>query len=456
MSLIHNLAAAISKNVELLEAELNSGDDGKSLGKQDRVELFLHEAEPSVLEGAGYQPSTSAFQLLEKLRADIRGLEAAITPTKEKLAMVALSGVKAKALEAANELKLSDTIAEMGGEVELTQLAQTLSVHPNKLGAVMRVLAAEYIYTERRPGVFANSRHSIGLQNKNEGARDMLSLLTGESYTYAGSLYESMTRDGYSQSFESNMSAFSLHIKEKKAFVEYIMEPEKLHIAQKVVLGVVPWLNKITRPGLLHDYPWGDLGAATVVDLGSGPGDVGLDLLRHYPQLRWTFQDLPSVVQGQWPELKEQLSSAGVRDRAELVSQDYFQDNASSGDVYFLRGVMREYDDRQALQILQGVLAAMQGRPHTRLLINEIICASPAIVGDASSRQPISELLPSQQSAQVELANAMALNAQINFGGKERSWPEMKLLLHTAGFAVERFFQFKTFTTMIECKVAGV
>lgn len=178
MTLLQNLAAAIQQNVKLLETELATATGGRSFEANVNASLFLHPAERSIIDDAAFQPiPVPVFELLEKLRADLNCLESAITPTKERLAKMALSPMKARALELANQLRVSDAIDRLGGEADVAQLAQALSVHPNKLGAVLRILAVEYIYTERRPGVFANNRHSIGLRRANEGVQPMLTLL---------------------------------------------------------------------------------------------------------------------------------------------------------------------------------------------------------------------------------------------------------------------------------------
>lgn len=57
----------------------------------------------------------------------------------------------------------------------------------------------------------------------------------------------------------------------------------------------------MTRPALINDYRWQNLGGSTIVDLGSAPGDVGLDLLKAFPKLHWVFQDLPAVVEATRP-----------------------------------------------------------------------------------------------------------------------------------------------------------
>lgn len=56
--------------------------------------------------------------------------------------------------------------------------------------------------------------------------------------------------------------------------------------------------QKLTRSALLFDYPWGELGDCTIVDLGCGPGDVGKDVLTNFSNVKkWIFQDLPGVIE---------------------------------------------------------------------------------------------------------------------------------------------------------------
>lgn len=46
----------------------------------------------------------------------------------------------------------------------------------DKSGRILRILEADFIFREREIGVFVNTRHSLGLLEK-EGGRNMLSFL---------------------------------------------------------------------------------------------------------------------------------------------------------------------------------------------------------------------------------------------------------------------------------------
>lgn len=126
MSLLQNLAAAIKANVDLLEAQLADGG-------APTESLFLNDSRASFLDDPAYLPPVAAFNTIDKLRVDLRALESAITPTRLKLADVAMLTVKTSALEVAADLGVADRIDAAGGPVALNALASGLSVNENKL-----------------------------------------------------------------------------------------------------------------------------------------------------------------------------------------------------------------------------------------------------------------------------------------------------------------------------------
>lgn len=87
------------------------------------------------------------------------------------------------------------------------------------------------------------------------------------------------------------------------------------------------------------------------------------------------------------------------------------------------------------------------------MVINEVLNSSPAIIPPGSTKPP-SDHIPEQQSALPETANIMTWSTFSLFGGKERSYAEYKALLEKAGLKIDRLFQFRTFTVMMEVVLA--
>lgn len=134
------------------------------------------------------------------------------------------------------------------------------------------------------------------------------------------------TKDSFAETTAPFVKVVS---KDKQTFMEYMTDPTNKEMAILANEGVVGWLNvriaslfpvgpdshiwqKLTREALLTDYPWAELGSATVVDLGCGAGDSGIDVLMRFPNLKWVFQDFNPVLDGV-KKVCHQCRSCGLR-----------------------------------------------------------------------------------------------------------------------------------------------
>ncbi|KAK4940363.1 hypothetical protein LTR10_019469 [Elasticomyces elasticus] len=254
-------------------------------------------------------------------------------------------------------------------------------------------------------------------------------------------------------SFAENTAPFVKVVsKDKQTFMEYMVDPENTDMTILATEGVVGWLNKLTREALLTDYPWAELGSATVVDLGCGAGDSGIDVLMRFPNLKWVFQDFNPVLDGVKKAIPTELKEGLDNGRISFVEQDYFKPNNSIGNVYYLRGVLHEYVDEDVLKVLGYVAAVMRKTPSSKMLINEVLNSS-SVIAPATSSSPPSDQIPKQQSALADIANMMTWSTFTLFGGKERSYSEYKKLLNEAGFKISSLYKFRTFTVMLECEL---
>ena len=154
----------------------------------------------------------------------------------------------------------------------------------------------------------------------------------------------------------------------------------------------------------------------TVVDVGGGNGTLLGALLAANPGLRGTIFDLPSGVAGARPHLE----AAGLADRCEVVSGDFFADPLpSGGDAYVLKSVIHDWNDDRSRAILENCRRAMPA--HGRLLIIEPVVPAKVDGSPAHRMMVLSDL------------NMLAVT-----GGRERTEPEFGVLLASAGFRLER------------------
>lgn len=76
-------------------------------------------------------------------------------------------------------------------------------------------------------------------------------------------------------------------------------------------------------------------------DLGGGVGDISLQLIASFPQLRIVLQDLEGTIEQAKGIWKERAPEALERQRATLVPIDFFKEAPVPGcDVYYMKNIM--------------------------------------------------------------------------------------------------------------------
>jgi SAM-dependent methyltransferase len=148
--------------------------------------------------------------------------------------------------------------------------------------------------------------------------------------------------------------------------------------------------------------------ARTVADVGGGKGTLLAAILQAQRHLRGVLFDRPAVT----VDAAEVLSAAGVEDRCQIVSGDFFDGVPQGADRYILANVLHDWDDDRAVRILSNCRRAMaqEGRV---LIVERLIPDDPA------------EALP------VLLSD---INMLVFTGGQERTNVEYGNLLSQAGF----------------------
>ena len=101
-----------------------------------------------------------------------------------------------------------------------------------------------------------------------------------------------------------------------------------------------------------------------VVDVGGGNGSLLSAVLAAYPKLRATLFDMAEAIAA------AKRGEGGPLPGVSFVTGDVFTTPApEGGDVYLIRHLMHDYDDRDCIRILANVRRAM--RPQARVLVLE-------------------------------------------------------------------------------------
>ena len=159
---------------------------------------------------------------------------------------------------------------------------------------------------------------------------------------------------------------------------------------------------------IVETYDFGRFGR--IVDVGGGRGALLAAILARHPVSSGVLFDLPSVV------AQSERMLAPVAERCEVSRGDFFVDALpTDADAYVLKAVLHDWDDRDALRILQACRAAASSG--ARLLIIEW------------------DLGPRNGARDAKLSD---MNMLVGTGGRERSADQYAALLDRTGFRFER------------------
>ena len=123
--------------------------------------------------------------------------------------------------------------------------------------------------------------------------------------------------------------------------------------------------------------------------------------------------DMPEVTATALPALER----AGVAQRCELISGDFFESLPAGGDLYALKFILHDWPDAECMKILENCRDAMA--PDARVLIIEHVAP---------------------EDSGPDFSNFMDMNMLVlTSGGRERTRREFAQLLDAAGLQLRKF-----------------
>lgn len=149
-----------------------------------------------------------------------------------------------------------------------------------------------------------------------------------------------------------------------------------------------------------------DLGrVSSIVDVGGGNGRFLETILEIYPEIRGTVHDCSTTID------RTRGLAGRMSRRCSYVAGDFFASVPQGGDLYFLCGVVHDWDDERAVTILRNCRQAMPAAG--RLLLLETV-------------------VPENDSK--HFGKILDLNMMAMSSGRERTRTEFCTLLTAAGF----------------------
>ena len=287
------------------------------------------------------------------------------------------------------------TILEQEGATTLDDLAERTATHPEALSRLVRTLAPLGVFRAdgdvvriTEAGALLSDRHPRSLYGF---TRTLM-----EQHYLPFSELEHSVRTGRPGAQEY------LGV----PWLEWInADPRRAHVFGQGMASVTTGLKARIFDG--YRLPPGQ----TVADLGGSDGSMLVELLSRDddPDLRGILFDQPATA----PTAAPVLAAAGLTDRIEIVSGDFFN-AVPAADIYLLSYILHDWNDEECRRILRSIAAAQQG---ARLLVVENVVPP----GD-----------------EPHLAKDIDLIMLGMTSGMERTEQHYRELLDSAGFTLDR------------------
>ncbi|RAO66543.1 uncharacterized protein BHQ10_002555 [Talaromyces amestolkiae] len=295
--------------------------------------------------------------------------------------------------------------------LDIDEIAKATGVTSELLTRILRYLASMNVIKENPNGrytannitrFFTNSRVQgqvlHGFETNIPVARELFDFLATTNYREI----TDNKHTPFQKAYNTNLHPFEWFAQNKKRFEHF--HEGMAAMASAAWIDVVEVFQKAAEQ-IPHATPKADE-VPFFVDVGGGYGHQSVLVGRLYPNLlhRIVFQDLPQT-----------LDQVSVIEGIEAQAHDFFTPQPIKGaKFYYLRRVMHDWPDADALSILQHLTPSLS--TDSRILIDEIV------MPDQSAHW---------HSTMIDLSMMMA------FAGKERCAQQWKDLAARSGLRVE-------------------
>ncbi|KAL6704829.1 hypothetical protein ACN47E_007633 [Coniothyrium glycines] len=250
-------------------------------------------------------------------------------------------------------------------EMHIDEISKVTDIEADRLSRFLRNLCNNHVFKEVAPDVFANNSLSSVLLDKGKSAYIELCLsIVRRSSCKA---WEALTYSEFKNSEAPNKTAFNIAYETPLKIFQYISEVEP-EIGKLSKIGFASG-TKVNTGEYLDLYPWARENGAKIVDVGGGVGGGTLPIVKAFPSLRLVVQDIPDSQPGFEKLWNDEYPSAIADGRVIFAGHDFFESQPEDADIYFMRHVIHDWPDAEALKILQNTAAKMKSS--TKLLLCE-------------------------------------------------------------------------------------
>ena len=335
---------------------------------------------------------------------------APVKKTSDAMTLLNMTAGKwvSQALTVASELGIADLLKD--GPKTAADIARRTNASEDGVFRLLRALASVGLFAESGNRRFRLTPLGKLLRTDSAQALGGYSRFTGHESTWRpwGELRHSV---------RTGEPAFD-HVYAMPIFEYFAKMPE----ASAVFDGAMTSISTLESKAVVAAYDFSGIG--TLVDVAGGHGLMIASILKANKKMRGILFDLSHVVAG----ATALLEGAGVANRCQIVSGDFFASVPEGADAYVLKHIIHDWDDERAAQILLTCHRAM--RPGSKVLIVEAVIPS-------GNKAHFGKLLDLEM---------LVLTPR----GRERTQAEFRDLLKRSGFRLRRVVPSETHMSVVE------
>ena len=316
-------------------------------------------------------------------------------PPQAIIMQMAMGYMMSQATGVAAKLYIADHLKD--GAKTIEELAEATNTHAPSLFRLMRALASFGFFQRDDENRFFNTPLSEFLRSDHpESFRPALNMMSDpEHWNAHGNMLQSVKTGEIAFDYTFGMPVFPYFATHPKA--------------AEVFDNAMTSFSKSSANAVVTTYDFSD--AKTIADIGGGHGRLLSTVLKTAPNAKGILFDQPQVLEGNI------LDEAGVGDRTETVSGDFFAKIPVVADLYLMKFIIHDWNDEQSISILSNL--AKSAPTGAKVLLVETVVEE--------------EFTPS-------ISKIMDLNMLVMTGGKERTATEYAELFEKTGFKLTNVY----------------
>lgn len=312
-----------------------------------------------------------------------------------------------RAIYLAAKLCLADHLQDR--PLDAAELAEATATHAPSLYRVLRALASLGLIVEDEDKRFRLTPLGATLQSNVAGSlRAFATSELGEGHYAAwGNALHSV---------KTGEIAFD-HTFGMPVWDYYAQHPENARVFNESMTE----LTAVVERAVLESYDFSPFDK--IVDVGGGHGHFITSILKKSPQAKGILFDAPQVIEG----ARKRIETDALRERCEAVAGDFFKSVPAGGDLYTLKFIIHDWNDRQSIAILKQIRRAIKENGKL-LLVEQVI----------------------QPGNEPQLGKFTDLIMMVMTGGRERTEEEYRALFAASGFKLTKSTQTPSPVSIIE------